>query len=92
MAKPLIEALKEFTRTFLLGIIPVLSGIILFIRSGINVEFGSFNINWAIVLAMLVAGALGVLQTAIMSAADKWIHEKDIKTVFDLTSFDKLGK
>lgn len=92
MTKPLIEALKELTRTFILGMVPVLGGILLFIKSGINVEVGGFNINWMVALAMLVAGAIGTLQTALMSALDKWLHENDVKTVLDLKSFDSLTK
>lgn len=92
MSNELVEAVKEFLRTFMLGEIPVLSAILLFIKSGINVEVGTFNINWIVALAMLVSGTIGVFQTALMSAGDKWLHEKDVRTVLDLKGLDALKK
>lgn len=92
LSEPLVEAVKQFLRTIVLGMIPVIGAILLFIKSGINVEVGSFNINWAIALAMLVSGFISVVQTSLMSALDKWLHEKDIKTPLDLRSLDVLKK
>ena len=92
ISNEIVEAIKEFLRTFMLGEIPVLSAILLFIKSGINVEVGTFNINWIVAAAMLASGTIGVFQTALMSAADKWLHEKDVRTVLDLKGLDVLKK
>lgn len=91
-SQPVIEGFKEFVRTMILGLVPVVGAILLFIKSGINVEVGSFNINWMIALAMLVSGFIGVMQTAIMSAFDKWLHKIDVRTPLDLRGMDSLGK
>lgn len=85
-----ISAVQEFLRTIALGMIPVIGGILLFIKSGINVEVGTFNINWMICLAMLVYGFIGVFQTALMSAADKWLHKAGVETPLDLKVLDSL--
>lgn len=92
LSKPVIEGFKEFIRTMILGFVPVIGAILLFIKSGINVEVGSFNINWMIALAMLISGFIGIVQTAIMSGFDKWLHENDVKTPLDLRGMDSLGK
>lgn len=90
MSNQLVEALKEFLRTIILGEIPILGGILLFIKSGIDITVGTFNINWMIALAMFVSGTIGVVQTALMSAADKWLHVNDVKTVLDLEGLNRL--
>lgn len=92
MSDQLVEALKEFIRTLILGMIPVASGVVLFIKSGIDVEVGTFNINWIIAWAMTVAGFLGVVQTSMMSALDKFLHESKVKTPLDLKPLDALKK
>lgn len=85
-----VEGLKEFIRTLLLGMLPVFGAVLLFIKSGINIEVGTFNINWMIAVAMLVSGFLGVFQTALMSAADKWLHKTGVETPLDLKALDSL--
>ena len=92
LSKELTEAVKELIRTFILGEIPVLIAILGVIKSGIDTEVGGFFVKWILVLAILTAGTLGVLQTALMSALDKWLHEKDVKTPLDLKSLDILKK
>lgn len=90
MSAAFVEALKQFLRTLVLGFIPILGGVLLFIKSGIDTDLGTFNIKWLIVLAMLASGMIGVIQTALMSGFDKWLHEKDVKTPLDLKSMDSL--
>lgn len=90
LSEPLLEAIKEFIRTFILGVIPIVGAVLLFIKAGIDTDNGTFNINWVGALAVLVAGVIGVVQTALMSAFDKWVHKNDIKTPLDLESLDSL--
>lgn len=91
MSKQLIEALKEFLRTFVLGQIPAVITTLGIIRFGINTDNGTFYIPWMVVLAVLAAATITNLQTALMAAADKWLHESDVKTVFDLKGLDSLA-
>lgn len=92
MSKEVVEALKETLRTFILGMIPVTIGVLAVIKSGIDVVVGGFSIKWILVFSIFVSGAIGAAQTAIMSGADKWIHEKKIETPLDLKSMDSLRK
>lgn len=85
MSKEIAESIKTFIRTLVLGLIPVISAVLLFIKSGIDIEVGAFNINWIIALAILSSGFIGVVQTALMTAVDKWLHEKDVKTPLDMS-------
>lgn len=91
MNKESLESLKEGLRTFLLGEIPVIIGVLAIIKSGINVELGTFIISWNVALASFIVGTIGVFQTALASAVDKWLHIKDIKTMFDLRGLDKFS-
>lgn len=91
MNPKVVEGIKELTRTFILGMIPVLVGVLAIIKAGINVELGTFIIQWNVALAVLVAGVIGVIQTAIMSGIDKWLHENDVKTPLDLRGLDRLA-
>lgn len=70
MKQASLEALKEFFRT---GILGSLVTAILTATQGINVEAGSFEINWNILVA---AFAFSVL-TALARAIDRFIHEWD---------------
>lgn len=92
MSKAVVEALKEFIRTLVLGMIPVLVGALAIVKLGIDVEVGGFSIRWILVLAVLASGFVSVVQTALMSAGDKWLHSNDIKTILDLKSMDSLKK
>lgn len=92
LSKPLVEAIKEFARTFILGEIMVLIAVLGIVKSGINVEIGTFVVQWNVALATFASSTIGVVMTALPSAVDKWLHEKDVKTPLDLKSFDALKK
>lgn len=86
-----VEATKEFIRTMVLGEIPVIVAALGVIQVGIKTD-GTFDIKWMIVLAILAGESIGVLKTSLMSAADKWLHENDVKTPLDLKGMDTLKK
>lgn len=90
MQKPTIEALKELIRTFILGELLVLIGVLGVIYSGINQQLGTFVIEWNVALAVLVGGSITNLQTALAAAVDKFLHEHDVKTPLDLRGLDSL--
>lgn len=87
-----VEGIKEFIRTILLGEIPVLIAVLAIVKAGINIDIGLFLIQWNVALAAFVAGTIGVIQTSGMSALDKWLHLEDVKTPLDLKSLDSLKK
>lgn len=87
---PVLEGLKEFIRTFALGEIPVLIGVLAIVKSGIDIQVGGFRINGILALAVFANGTITVVQTSLMSAADKWLHKSDVKTVLDLEGMDSL--
>lgn len=90
LSSPVLEGLKEFIRTVVLGEIPVLIGVLSIVKSGIDIEVGGFKVNGLLALAVFVSGTISVIQTALMSGLDKWLHKSDVKTVLDLTSMDTL--
>lgn len=90
MSKQLVEALKEFIRTFVGGEILTLGEVIGVISMGINKELGTFGIQWNVAMAWLAVGTLANLKVGLTSAIDKWLHESDIKTPMDLKSLDTL--
>ena len=87
-----VEAIKEFVRTLILGLIPAVVAALGVISTGISTETGVFNIPWGIVIAVLAVDVIAVTKTALMSAGDKWLHAHDVETVLDLTSLDSLTK
>jgi hypothetical protein len=92
LPEAVVEGIKEFIRTFILGMLIPIGAALGVIQAGINVELGTFLIQWNLALAVLASGAVGSLNTAIASAFDKWLHEKEIKTPLDLKSLDVLKK
>lgn len=87
-----LEALKEFVRTLILGLIPAVVAAIKIIQMGIDTETGSFAIQWGVAAAVLVSGALTVLQTAALKGVDKWLHQHGITTPLNLRSMDVLAE
>lgn len=86
----LVESFKEGLRTFIGGELWTIVAVLGVIIAGINKELGTFLIQWNVALAILVADTAINLRTAISSAADKWLHEKDVRTVLDLRGLDTL--
>lgn len=87
-----VEALKEFVRTFVLGLIPGVVAAIAVINNGINTDTGEFNIMWTVVVAVLVSNILTVFQTALLKAADKWLHKHGVETALDMKALDRLSE
>lgn len=90
MNKEYISAIQEFLRTWVLGIIPGLIGAIGVVIAGIDTEVGGVRINWILAGSILAVQTLSSLQTAIMSAVDKFIHKSGISTPLDFKSLDSL--
>lgn len=87
-----LEGVKEFIRTFILGMVVPIGATLVIINNGINVVVGGFNINWLLAASILASGAVSALNTSFMSAIDKWAHKMEFKTPLDLTAMDKLVK
>lgn len=92
MKDSVVEALKELVRTFILGMIPVFITVLGVINTGIDVKVGGFSIQWILVLSVMTSGVISVIQTALMSAADKWLHENKVRTPLELKGMDSLKK
>lgn len=92
MKPEIISALQEFLRTFVFGMVVPVGAFLLVIKSGINVEVGGFNINWLLGASVLASGAISALNTAIVSAVDKFIHKNGISTPLDFKALDDLKK
>lgn len=86
----LLESAKEFVRTMGLGMLIPVGAALGVVKQGIDVELGTFLIQWNVSGAILVAGFVGALQVAIPSAVDKWLHKKNVETPFDLKIMDKM--
>ena len=86
-----VEAIKEFLRTLILGLLPSLAAALGVIAIGIDTQAGTFHIKWAVVLAVLAVDAIAVIKTSLMSAADRWLHENKVEYPLDLRSLDKLS-
>lgn len=85
-----VEGIKEFFRTLILGMIIPIGSTIGIIKAGVNVDLGTFGIQWNLALAILVSGFLGSLQVALPKALDKWLHKNSVSTPLDLTRLDSL--
>jgi len=72
---PINEAIKEFGRTMLFGLISLIITVIGMIVAGINQSTGDININFIIIRAIFIAEALITFKLAITSALDKYIHD-----------------
>jgi len=92
MSKELTEAVKEFVRTFSIGEVLTIIGVLGIIAAGINKELGTFVIQWNVAGALLVADSIVNIKTALGRALDKWLHEKDVRSPFDLRGLDSLIK
>lgn len=87
-----VEALKEFLRTVVLGLVPALVASLGIIWNGIDTDAGTFDIAWNLVAAVFAANAIVVFQTSLMSALDKFLHKNKIETPLDFKSLDALKK
>ena len=76
MQKPLNEACKEFVRTLILGIGPVIVLILSTMIAGIRPQTGEMVVNWSIVGATTIVSMTTLLSTCVTSATDKYKHEE----------------
>lgn len=76
MTKSLKEALKEFARVMISGLVPVLSTLIMAIISGINTELGVISIKWNVLLSIGLVQVLTLIATALPKALDKYTFEE----------------
>ena len=90
MKPEVIAAIQEGLRTFLIASIFVLIGTLGIVKGGINVELGTFVIEWNLALAFAVSGTITNIQTALGSALDKFLHKIGVETPLDLKSLDKF--
>lgn len=90
MNTELIESIKEAIRTFSIGEILTVIGVLGIIASGINKELGTFIIQWNVALAFFAFETIVNVKTALGRALDKYIHESGTKTLFDLKGLDTL--
>lgn len=84
---PRNEAIKEFGRTLIFGLISVFITVLGMMVVGINQATGDININWLIVRAIFFAETLVTLKLALTSAVDKYLHEAEGKDINGLSPF-----
>ena len=80
MNNALKEALKEFARVLISGLVPVVITITTMIAGGINQVTGAIIIPWMLIRAFVLLQFLTILGTAIARAADKYQHEYNSET------------
>lgn len=75
MTDPLKEAVKEFFRVIIAGVIPAVIASLGIITAGINVQAGTFAIAWNVVAAVFLVKFLSDISTGLAKALDKFLHE-----------------
>ena len=92
MSTEFVSALQELIRTWIQGMVVPVGASLIIIARGIDTEVGGFNINWLLAVSVLASGAIYSLNTAIVSAVDKYFHKKGVETVLDIKVMYQLKK
>jgi len=91
LSEAMTEALKEFIRNFIIGEIVTLTEVLGIIYLGINQDLGTFMIKWNVAGAVFAGQSIYLIKMCLLTALDKFGHEKKIKTPLDLRPLDALS-